>query len=184
MSNPRNQAYYEESYITICQSLLNQEIKWLGYQKWKLIIRVEYSKSHPRRVNAKARSYWQPSWSQKEQKWQQSIWCKLKSKKLFIMFPEYTNTVLLRGVCGWSENNQIKSFHPSKTETSSQTLSGPAGQCLASLEDQPSSKNTHRNLWPDNVRAHRTFQNLLEKASFLQRAPTGQCPRFESKPNG
>jgi hypothetical protein len=39
--NLRNQAYYEESYITNSQSLLNQEIKWLGYQKWKLIIRCE-----------------------------------------------------------------------------------------------------------------------------------------------
>jgi hypothetical protein len=38
MFNPRNQAYYEESYITKCQSLLNQEMKWLGYQKWNLII--------------------------------------------------------------------------------------------------------------------------------------------------
>jgi hypothetical protein len=25
--NPRNQAYYEESYITKCQSLFNQEMK-------------------------------------------------------------------------------------------------------------------------------------------------------------
>jgi hypothetical protein len=32
---------YEESYITMCQSLFNQEMKWLGYQKWKLIIRYE-----------------------------------------------------------------------------------------------------------------------------------------------
>jgi hypothetical protein len=41
MLNPRNQAYYEESYITKCQSLLNQEMKWLGYQKWKLIMRCK-----------------------------------------------------------------------------------------------------------------------------------------------
>jgi hypothetical protein len=27
MFNSRNQAYYEESYITKCQSLLNQEVK-------------------------------------------------------------------------------------------------------------------------------------------------------------
>jgi hypothetical protein len=39
--NPRNQAYYEESYITKYQSLLNQEVMWHGYQKWKLIIRYE-----------------------------------------------------------------------------------------------------------------------------------------------
>jgi hypothetical protein len=31
MFNPRNQAYYEELYITKCQSLLNQEVKWLRY---------------------------------------------------------------------------------------------------------------------------------------------------------
>jgi hypothetical protein len=41
MFNLRNQAYYEESYITKCQSLFNKEMKWLGYQKWKLIIRCE-----------------------------------------------------------------------------------------------------------------------------------------------
>jgi hypothetical protein len=39
--NPRNQVYYEESYITKCQSLFNQEMKWLGYQKSKLIIRYK-----------------------------------------------------------------------------------------------------------------------------------------------
>jgi hypothetical protein len=33
MFNSRNQAYYEESYITKCQSLFNQEMKLLGYQK-------------------------------------------------------------------------------------------------------------------------------------------------------
>jgi hypothetical protein len=31
MFNLKNQAYYEESYITKCQSLLNQEVKLLGY---------------------------------------------------------------------------------------------------------------------------------------------------------
>jgi hypothetical protein len=41
MFNLRNQAYYEEFYIAKCQSLLNQEMKWLWYQKWKLIIRCE-----------------------------------------------------------------------------------------------------------------------------------------------
>jgi hypothetical protein len=33
MFNMRNQAYYEELYITKCQSLLNQEMEWLEYQK-------------------------------------------------------------------------------------------------------------------------------------------------------
>jgi hypothetical protein len=33
MFNPKNQAYYKESYITKCQSSLNQEVKRLGYQK-------------------------------------------------------------------------------------------------------------------------------------------------------
>jgi hypothetical protein len=41
MFNPRNQVNYEESHITKCQSLLNQDIKWLGDQKWKLIILYE-----------------------------------------------------------------------------------------------------------------------------------------------
>jgi hypothetical protein len=27
---------------------------------------------------------WQPSWSKKEIKWQESVWCKLKLKKLFL----------------------------------------------------------------------------------------------------
>jgi hypothetical protein len=38
MFNLRNQASHEESYITKYQSLLNQDIKCLGDQKWKLII--------------------------------------------------------------------------------------------------------------------------------------------------
>jgi hypothetical protein len=33
MFNPRNQDIYEESYITKCQSLLNQNMKWLRDQK-------------------------------------------------------------------------------------------------------------------------------------------------------
>jgi hypothetical protein len=41
MFNPRNQASHEESHITNCQSLLNQDMKWHGDQKWKLIIRCE-----------------------------------------------------------------------------------------------------------------------------------------------
>jgi hypothetical protein len=41
MFNLRNQASHEESHITKCHSLLNQDIKWLGDQKWKLIIRCE-----------------------------------------------------------------------------------------------------------------------------------------------
>jgi hypothetical protein len=41
MFNPRNQARHEESHITKCQSLLNQDMKWLGDQKWKLTIRCE-----------------------------------------------------------------------------------------------------------------------------------------------
>jgi hypothetical protein len=56
MFNPQNQAYYEESYITNYQYLLNQEMMWLGYQKWKMIIWCEVFKSQPRRINAKARS--------------------------------------------------------------------------------------------------------------------------------
>jgi hypothetical protein len=41
MFNPRNQASHEESHITKCQSLLNEDTKWHGDQKWKLIIRCE-----------------------------------------------------------------------------------------------------------------------------------------------
>jgi hypothetical protein len=33
MFNLRNQARYEESHITKCQSLLNQDMKWHGDQK-------------------------------------------------------------------------------------------------------------------------------------------------------
>jgi hypothetical protein len=41
MFNPRNQSSHEESHISKYQSLLNQGIKWLGDQKWKLIIWFE-----------------------------------------------------------------------------------------------------------------------------------------------
>jgi hypothetical protein len=41
MFNLRNQAGHEESHITKYQSLLNQDMKWHGVQKWKLIIRSE-----------------------------------------------------------------------------------------------------------------------------------------------
>jgi hypothetical protein len=41
MFNPRIQAIHEESYITRCQSLLNQDMKWCGDQKWKLILWCE-----------------------------------------------------------------------------------------------------------------------------------------------
>jgi hypothetical protein len=41
MFNPKNHASHEESHISKCQSLLNQDIKWLGDQKWKLIIQHE-----------------------------------------------------------------------------------------------------------------------------------------------
>jgi hypothetical protein len=37
MFNPRNQSSLEESHICKCKSLLNQDIKWRGDQKWKLI---------------------------------------------------------------------------------------------------------------------------------------------------
>jgi hypothetical protein len=147
---------------------------------WKMIICVEYFKSHSWWVNTKTRLNWQPSWSQKEEKWEQSIWCKFKLKLIF-MFLEYSNTVLLRGACRWSENNQVKSFHPSKIETTSWTLSGSARHYPASLEDQPQFKNHSQK----SLTGHfsQTFQNLLEKASFFQRALTGQCPRFEYEPN-
>jgi hypothetical protein len=39
--NPKNQARHKESHITKCQSLLNQDMKLLGDQKSKLIIRVK-----------------------------------------------------------------------------------------------------------------------------------------------
>jgi hypothetical protein len=41
MSNPRDRANHEKSHISKCQSLLNQDIKCLGDQKWKLIIQCE-----------------------------------------------------------------------------------------------------------------------------------------------
>jgi hypothetical protein len=45
--NLRYQASHKESHISKCQSLFNQDIKWFGDQKWKLIIRLKYSKSQP-----------------------------------------------------------------------------------------------------------------------------------------
>jgi hypothetical protein len=56
MFNMRNQANYEESYITKCQYLLNQDMKWLVNYKWKLIIRCEvlqvttYKKSYQSKI--------------------------------------------------------------------------------------------------------------------------------------
>jgi hypothetical protein len=35
MFNLRNQASHEESHIIKCQSLLNQDMKWHGDQKWQ-----------------------------------------------------------------------------------------------------------------------------------------------------
>jgi hypothetical protein len=43
MFNLRNQASLEEWHISKCQYLLNQDMKWLWDQKWKLIIRFEVS---------------------------------------------------------------------------------------------------------------------------------------------
>jgi hypothetical protein len=99
MFSPRNQDYYGDSYITKCQSLLNQEMKWLGYQKWKLIIRcgvlqVTISKESMPKQDQK----WQPSWSQKEVKWQGSILMKAQVEEVVFIFLEYRNTILLRGV--------------------------------------------------------------------------------------
>jgi hypothetical protein len=85
MFNPRHQAYYEESYITKCQSLLKQEMKWLGYQKWKLIIwcgvlQVTTSKeSMPKQDQCGNPHEVKKKWSGKIQ-----YWCKLKLKELII----------------------------------------------------------------------------------------------------
>jgi hypothetical protein len=85
MFNLRNQAYYEESYITKCQSLLNQEVKWLGYQKWKLIIRcdvlqVTTSKESMLKQNQSGTSH------EVKKKWSGKIqyWCKPKLKELVL----------------------------------------------------------------------------------------------------
>jgi hypothetical protein len=85
MFNLRNQAYYKESYITKCQSLLNQEMYWLGDQKWKLIIRCDVLQvTTTKESMPKQDKLWQPSWSQKGMKWQESILCKLKLKKYIL----------------------------------------------------------------------------------------------------
>jgi hypothetical protein len=74
MFNPKNQAYYEESYITKCQSLFNQQVKWLGFQKWKLIIRYEVIQvTTSKESMPKQNQMWHLSWSQKKMKWQDSI---------------------------------------------------------------------------------------------------------------
>jgi hypothetical protein len=87
--------------------------------------------------------------------------------KFSFIFLEYRNTVLLRGVCGWSENNQAKSFfNTSKIDTSSRTLSG-AGQCPASLQWAPKFKILPRNLWSDKVRYDRTMSGFWILAQRL-----------------
>jgi hypothetical protein len=63
----RNQTYYEESYITKCQSLLSQEMKWPGDQKWKLIIWCEVLPVITSKESmSKQDQMCQPSLSQKE----------------------------------------------------------------------------------------------------------------------
>ncbi len=60
-------------------------MKWLGDQKWKLIIRFEVSQvTTSKESMPKQYQMWQPSWSQKEMKWQQSTLCKLKLKKCIL----------------------------------------------------------------------------------------------------
>jgi hypothetical protein len=67
MFNPRNQASHEESHISKCQSLLNQDIKWLRDQKWKVIIRCEALwATISKKSMSKQDQMWQPSWSQKK----------------------------------------------------------------------------------------------------------------------
>jgi hypothetical protein len=98
MFSPRNQAYYEDSYITKFQSLLNQEMKLRGYQKWKLIIRCGVLQvTTSKESMAKQDQKWQFSWSQKEVKWQGSILVQAQVEEVVFIFVEYSNTVLLRG---------------------------------------------------------------------------------------
>jgi hypothetical protein len=98
MFNLRSQASHEESHITKCQSLLNQDMKWHGDQKWKLIIRckVLYVTTSKESI-PKQDQKWQPSWSQKEVKWQGLILMQAQVEEVFI-FLEYRNVVLLRWV--------------------------------------------------------------------------------------
>jgi hypothetical protein len=87
MFNLRNQAYYEESYITKCQSLLNQEVKWLGYQKWKLIIRCDVLQvTTSKESMPKQNQMWHVSWSQKEMKWQDSILMQVQVEGVSFIF--------------------------------------------------------------------------------------------------
>jgi hypothetical protein len=92
MFNPKNQAYYEESYIIKCQSLLNQEVKWLRYQKWKLIIRCEVLQVKTSKESMpKQNQMWHLSWSQKEIKLWDSILMQAQVEGVnFIFNLEYT----------------------------------------------------------------------------------------------
>jgi hypothetical protein len=164
---------------------IESKMKWLGYQRWKLIKCVEYWKLYPWRVNAKERSNWQPSWSQKEEKWQQSIWCKLKLKKLFFMFLEYRNTILLRRACGWSENNRVKSFSSIQNRNLQSAIVWPGWTMsdiswTSALVQKHSQKPLIRQ-YPaslDNVQAHQTmsgltrhFRTYSRKAHFYRELP-------------
>jgi hypothetical protein len=71
MFNLKNQGSHEESHISKCQSLLSQDIKWLGDQKWKLIIRFEVSQVTISKSKAKAKADVATPIKQKEMKWQQ-----------------------------------------------------------------------------------------------------------------
>jgi hypothetical protein len=109
--NLRNQAYYEESYIT-SQSLLNQEVKWLGYQKWKLIILYEVLQVTTSKGSMpKQNQMWHLSWSQKEMKWQDSILMQAQVEGVdFIFNLEYSLSLYQEGYhmnCQQSPNAHI-----------------------------------------------------------------------------
>jgi hypothetical protein len=85
----------------------------------------------------------------------------------FVMFLEYRNTVPLRGVCAWNENNQVKSF------SHIQNRNLQPDNVWHFSKSAPVQISPHRNPWPDNVRSSWTISG-----------PTGQCPDFEYWPNG
>jgi hypothetical protein len=74
MFNMRNQGNYDESHITNCQSLLNQNMKWLGDQKWKLITRTTAKSQCQSKIKCGNPNEVNEKWSGKNQYCASSSW--------------------------------------------------------------------------------------------------------------
>jgi hypothetical protein len=97
MFNLWNQANHKESHITKCQSLLNQDMKWLGDQKWKLIIRCEVLQVTTFNAEARPNVATLMKWKRNEVVRINFMQTQVE-EKYFIFNLEYRNAALSRGI--------------------------------------------------------------------------------------